>query len=223
MSQTAVPRTGDYLFGTGVAARLAALPMGSRGVTRLCAVIRRRNQRQRKRAVWSWPTHRRRARLSHPRRCPATFQRRRGACPDGRASCTQHSDGPGSGSWWSRAQSGQTRPADRRNQDHGAACGGCRADERFGARRSDGPHIRFGPGPRNAPVSRLRSRAHCSVHGSASTQLNGLLAPITAIVGASVGANLCVIALDVWWDWRARDRCVDVSRNILPEVVPTLS
>jgi hypothetical protein len=34
----------------------------------------------------------------------------------------------------------------------------------------------------------------------------GLFAPLLAIVGAIVGANLTVLALDVAWDWQARDR-----------------
>jgi pimeloyl-ACP methyl ester carboxylesterase len=34
----------------------------------------------------------------------------------------------------------------------------------------------------------------------------GLLAPLLAIVGATVGANVTVLALDIAWDWQARDR-----------------
>jgi pimeloyl-ACP methyl ester carboxylesterase len=34
----------------------------------------------------------------------------------------------------------------------------------------------------------------------------GLFAPLFAIVGAIVGANLSVLALDIAWDWQARDR-----------------
>jgi pimeloyl-ACP methyl ester carboxylesterase len=34
----------------------------------------------------------------------------------------------------------------------------------------------------------------------------GLFAPLLSIVGAIVGANLTVLALDVAWDWQARDR-----------------
>ena len=35
---------------------------------------------------------------------------------------------------------------------------------------------------------------------------DGLLALITAIVGATVGANLILLALDISWDRQARDR-----------------
>jgi pimeloyl-ACP methyl ester carboxylesterase len=34
----------------------------------------------------------------------------------------------------------------------------------------------------------------------------GLFAPLLAIVGATVGANLILLALDIAWDWQARDR-----------------
>jgi hypothetical protein len=34
----------------------------------------------------------------------------------------------------------------------------------------------------------------------------GLLALITAIVGAAVGGNLTLLGLDIAWDWQVRDR-----------------
>jgi pimeloyl-ACP methyl ester carboxylesterase len=34
----------------------------------------------------------------------------------------------------------------------------------------------------------------------------GLFAPLLAIVGATVGANLILLALDIAWDWQTRDR-----------------
>jgi hypothetical protein len=34
----------------------------------------------------------------------------------------------------------------------------------------------------------------------------GLFALITAIVGAAVGGNLILLALDIAWDWQLRDR-----------------
>jgi pimeloyl-ACP methyl ester carboxylesterase len=34
----------------------------------------------------------------------------------------------------------------------------------------------------------------------------GLFAPLLAIVGATVGANVTLLALDIAWDWQARDR-----------------
>jgi hypothetical protein len=40
--------------------------------------------------------------------------------------------------------------------------------------------------------------------GFAATQ--GLTAPITTIVGAGVGANLALVAFDMWWERQSRDR-----------------
>jgi hypothetical protein len=43
----------------------------------------------------------------------------------------------------------------------------------------------------------------------------GLLAPLLAIVGAAVGANLTLLALDIAWDWRARSRsAVNVKETL---------
>jgi pimeloyl-ACP methyl ester carboxylesterase len=36
--------------------------------------------------------------------------------------------------------------------------------------------------------------------------IDGLFALVTAIVGAAVGANLILLALDIAWDWQGRDR-----------------
>jgi pimeloyl-ACP methyl ester carboxylesterase len=43
----------------------------------------------------------------------------------------------------------------------------------------------------------------------------GLFAPLLAIVGAAVGGNLAVLALDIAWDWLARDRFAAHARDAL--------
>jgi pimeloyl-ACP methyl ester carboxylesterase len=49
----------------------------------------------------------------------------------------------------------------------------------------------------------------------------GLVAPMTAIVGAAVGANLALLTLDIWWDRHARDRFVDTTAQATLEALPT--
>jgi hypothetical protein len=51
----------------------------------------------------------------------------------------------------------------------------------------------------------------------------GLLALITTIVGASVGANLTLLALDIAWDRQARDRSRDTTAKEALEVRPSIS
>jgi hypothetical protein len=50
----------------------------------------------------------------------------------------------------------------------------------------------------------------------------GLLALITTIVGASVGANLTLILLDIAWDRRAHDRFAATGVNEALEVHPSV-
>jgi pimeloyl-ACP methyl ester carboxylesterase len=50
----------------------------------------------------------------------------------------------------------------------------------------------------------------------------GLLALITAIVGAAVGGNLTLLGLDIAWDWQVRDRFAANARETL-EVRPSIS
>jgi len=44
----------------------------------------------------------------------------------------------------------------------------------------------------------------------------GLVSAVTAIVGAVAGANLTLIALDIWRDRQARDRFADTSAKAAP-------
>jgi hypothetical protein len=44
-----------------------------------------------------------------------------------------------------------------------------------------------------------------------STRLKGLLALVTMILGAAVGANLTLLALDIAWDRQVRDRFTAAS------------
>jgi hypothetical protein len=50
----------------------------------------------------------------------------------------------------------------------------------------------------------------------------GLLALITAIVGAAVGANLVLVALDISWDRSGRPRAVEgqTDRESMPSTQP---
>jgi pimeloyl-ACP methyl ester carboxylesterase len=50
----------------------------------------------------------------------------------------------------------------------------------------------------------------------------GLLALITAIVGAAVGGNLTLLGLDIAWDWQVRDRFAANARETL-EARPSIS
>ena len=45
----------------------------------------------------------------------------------------------------------------------------------------------------------------------------GLVALVTTIAGAAVGANLTLLSLDIAWDFQARDRFADRA----PEAVAT--
>ena len=47
----------------------------------------------------------------------------------------------------------------------------------------------------------------------------GLIAPITAVVGATAGANLTLLALEVWRDKHARDHFVDSSAKATSEAL----
>ncbi|MGH3141885.1 MAG: alpha/beta hydrolase, partial [Gaiellales bacterium] len=49
----------------------------------------------------------------------------------------------------------------------------------------------------------------------------GLLAVITTIVGAAVGANLTVLALDIAWDWLVRDRFAARAKETLEATTAT--
>jgi hypothetical protein len=48
----------------------------------------------------------------------------------------------------------------------------------------------------------------------------GLVAPLTAIVGAALGANLALLALDIWWGWAVHERFVDINTAATLESVP---
>jgi len=50
---------------------------------------------------------------------------------------------------------------------------------------------------------------------------DGLLALITAIVGAVAGANLTLLALDIAWDLQQRDRFVDTNAKETLEARPS--
>jgi hypothetical protein len=45
--------------------------------------------------------------------------------------------------------------------------------------------------------------------------MDGLFALVTAIVGATVGANLILLALDIAWDRQVRDRFAADARESL--------
>jgi len=49
----------------------------------------------------------------------------------------------------------------------------------------------------------------------------GLLALVTAIVGAIVGANLILFVLDIAWDWQVRDRFVETNAKETLEARPS--
>jgi hypothetical protein len=49
----------------------------------------------------------------------------------------------------------------------------------------------------------------------------GLLALITTIVGAAVGANLTLVALDIAWDQQVRDRFADTTAKETLEARPS--
>jgi hypothetical protein len=49
----------------------------------------------------------------------------------------------------------------------------------------------------------------------------GLFALITTIVGATVGANLILLALDIAWDQRNHDRFIETHANETPEAPPS--
>jgi pimeloyl-ACP methyl ester carboxylesterase len=49
----------------------------------------------------------------------------------------------------------------------------------------------------------------------------GLFAVITTIVGAAVGANLTVLALDIAWDWQVRDRFAATNAKETMEARPS--
>jgi pimeloyl-ACP methyl ester carboxylesterase len=46
------------------------------------------------------------------------------------------------------------------------------------------------------------------------TATEGLLAVVTTIVGAAAGANLTLLALDMAWDWQARDRFAETTETL---------
>ena len=50
----------------------------------------------------------------------------------------------------------------------------------------------------------------------------GLFAPLLAIVGATVGANVTVLALDIAWDWQARDRFASANAKETLEARPSV-
>jgi hypothetical protein len=52
---------------------------------------------------------------------------------------------------------------------------------------------------------------------------DGLLALITAIVGATVGANLLLLVLDIAWDRQARDRFAEAGAKEPLEARPSVS
>jgi Na+(H+)/acetate symporter ActP len=47
----------------------------------------------------------------------------------------------------------------------------------------------------------------------------GLIAPVTAILGAAAGGNLTLLVLDIWWDRLHRDRFVQAGANPTPEAL----
>jgi pimeloyl-ACP methyl ester carboxylesterase len=49
----------------------------------------------------------------------------------------------------------------------------------------------------------------------------GLFAPLLTIVGAALGANLTVLALDIAWDWQARDRSAAADAKETLEARPS--
>jgi hypothetical protein len=49
----------------------------------------------------------------------------------------------------------------------------------------------------------------------------GLFAPLLAIVGAAVGGNLAVLALDIAWDWQVRDRFAARANETLEATTAT--
>jgi hypothetical protein len=49
----------------------------------------------------------------------------------------------------------------------------------------------------------------------------GLLAPLLAIVGAAVGANLTLLALDIAWDWQTRSRFAVNAKETLEVTTAT--
>jgi hypothetical protein len=49
----------------------------------------------------------------------------------------------------------------------------------------------------------------------------GALAPLLAIVGAAVGGNLLLLALDISWDRQVRDRFVETNAKETPEALPS--
>jgi hypothetical protein len=49
----------------------------------------------------------------------------------------------------------------------------------------------------------------------------GYLAPFVAVVGATVGANLALLALDIVWDRQARTRTAESGVNETLEARPS--
>jgi pimeloyl-ACP methyl ester carboxylesterase len=75
-----------------------------------------------------------------------------------------------------------------------------------------------GEGPRRSRIARFAATMAGAVVGAwlgfnVTSAAVGLLAPVLAIVGATVGANLTLIALDIAWDRRVRDRLVERDAN----------
>jgi hypothetical protein len=78
------------------------------------------------------------------------------------------------------------------------------------------------PVARMAPASALRWAARSSAPGWASTQEQTSLALITAIVGASAGANLALIGLDIAIDRRAYESVAETKRGEILDVRPSV-
>jgi hypothetical protein len=77
-----------------------------------------------------------------------------------------------------------------------------------GLRRSAGGQVRHG-GP--SRITGLAAAVGGALIGArfgfdVTSAGFGLFTPLLAIVGATVGANLILLAIDIAWDWQARDR-----------------